>query len=108
MATTIESESRTQAPTDAPVNAPAPAVASTQTTRIVPPIVERVALTATELMPGMSERARLLVTAHISAEPSDARAPRVVAAISALLARGPDERRASMSRPAPRLDTSRA
>ena len=107
MATTIESESRTQAPTDAPVNAPAPAVASTQTTRIVPPIVERIALTATEPMPGMSERARILVTAHISAEPSDARAPRVVSAISASLARELDERRPRISRPASRLDNSR-
>src|SRR5882672_5435661 len=93
MAVTIESESRTHAVAEAPVNSAAPAVASTQRTRIVPPIVERIALIPAEPIPGMSERARMLVTAHISAEPSDARAPRVVSAISASLARQLDERR---------------
>src|SRR5207245_1447266 len=66
---------------DAAVTAPAPAVVSTQTTRRALPTVERTALTATEPSSGTSARARRLVTAQVSAEPSAASAPRVVSGI---------------------------
>src|SRR5437899_11168732 len=73
VAATIESARSTSALADAAVNAPAPAVASTQTTRMALPTVERTALTATEPSSGTSARARRLVTAQVSAEPSAAK-----------------------------------
>src|SRR2546427_11713455 len=82
IAVTIETARSIHAPAEIVVNAAVPAVASTQKTRIAPPIVERTALTATEPRSGKSVRAIRLVTAHISAAPSEARAPSVVSAIT--------------------------
>src|SRR5262245_30565131 len=82
IATTMESARNIQAVAEIAVKAPDPAVASTQTTRIRPPMVERTALTATELSSVMSVLASRLVTAHAIAEPSAARAPSVVSEIT--------------------------
>src|SRR5262245_66428924 len=78
IATTIERVSSTQALAEIAVKTPAPAVTSTQTTRITPPIVERTALTPTEPRTAIRVLASRLVTAHAIAEPSAARAPRAV------------------------------
>src|SRR5262245_3729879 len=82
IATTIESARKIQAAAEIAVKAPAPAVASTQTTRITPPILERTALTPTEPSSAISVLASRLVTAHAIAEPSAARAPSVVSEIT--------------------------
>src|SRR5215813_1322594 len=94
IATTMESARNIQALAEIAVKAPAPAVASTQTTRITPPMLERTALTPTEPSSSMSVRARRLVTAHATADPSAARAPSVVSEITgerAGLCSGPDQ-----------------
>src|SRR5437867_2451677 len=82
IATTIESASSAHASAEIVAKMPGPAVATTHATRIAPPIVERTALTATEPSAGISVRASRLVTAHAIAEPSAARAPRVVSEIT--------------------------
>ena len=82
IAATIESARSPRALVDAAANTPTPTVAATQPSRSAPPTVERAALTTTEPSPGTSERARRLVTAQVSAEPSAAKAPRVVSAIT--------------------------
>src|SRR5438874_3812014 len=82
MAVTIDSPSKSHALAEIVVKAPVPAVASTQTTRSTPPIVERIALMPTEPSSDMRERARRLVTAHATAEPRAARAPNVVSSIT--------------------------
>src|SRR5215510_13671989 len=94
IATTMESERNIQALAEIAVKAPAPAVASTQTTRITPPMVERTALTPTDPSSLISVLASRLVTAHAIAEPSAARAPSVVSEITgdrAGLGSGPDQ-----------------
>jgi len=82
MAVTIDSPSKSHALAEIVVKAPVPAVASTQTTRSTPPIVERIALMPTEPSSDIRERARRLVTAHATAEPRAARAPNVVSSIT--------------------------
>src|SRR5262245_33204952 len=94
IATTMESARNIQAVAEIAVKAPAPAVASTQTTRITPPMVERTALTPTEPSSVISDRARRLVTAHAIADPSAAKARSVVSEITwerAGLGSGPDQ-----------------
>src|SRR5262249_15374126 len=81
IATTMESARNIHALAEIAAKAPAPAVASTQTTRITPPMLERTALTPTGPSSSVSVRARRRVTAHATAEPSAARAPSVVSEI---------------------------